>query len=240
MVDPITSSSASSSASSLTNGNSAVGKDEFMKMLIAQLKNQDPMNPMDGTQFAAQLAQFSSLEQLTNLNENVQNSIDANYLLSQSINNTMSTTLIGKEVKLDSNSINYTGQDSVDFEYDLPSNAQSVTVKIYNDAGALIKTIENAPKDMGSTKLNWDFTDNAGRNVQHGDYTIKIEAADSAGNTMSNVSTYLLGVINGVKFGPDGSSIVIDGNEYWLSQIVEITDPNTNAVDNSNSKDDGR
>jgi flagellar basal-body rod modification protein FlgD len=71
-----------------------LGKDAFFKMLIAQMRNQDPLNPMDGTAFAAQLAQFSSLEQLTNLNEalNVQNMNFTNLLNAQTVN------LIGKEI----------------------------------------------------------------------------------------------------------------------------------------------
>ena len=65
MVDPITSSSVNA-ATTTAQGKSSLGKDDFMKLMISQLKNQDPLNPMDGTEFSAQLAQFSSLEQLSN------------------------------------------------------------------------------------------------------------------------------------------------------------------------------
>jgi flagellar basal-body rod modification protein FlgD len=88
-----TTGSTTSNTSDLEKTN-AIGKDDFFKMLIAQLKNQDPLNPADGTAFAAQLAQFSSLEQLTNLNTTLtsQNQNYANLLNVQSVN------LIGKEV----------------------------------------------------------------------------------------------------------------------------------------------
>jgi flagellar basal-body rod modification protein FlgD len=81
-------------SNSVTSQSQALGKDEFFKMLIAQLKNQDPLNPLDGTAFSAQLAQFSSLEQLTNLNAalTAQNQNFTSLLNAQSVN------LIGKEV----------------------------------------------------------------------------------------------------------------------------------------------
>jgi flagellar basal-body rod modification protein FlgD len=95
--DPLSSSSSNSSTS--TSGNSALGKDAFMKLLVSQLKNQDPMSPTDNSQTLAQLAQFSSLEQMQQLNDNVvglallqQN----NALMSQL---TQSSALIGQSVK---------------------------------------------------------------------------------------------------------------------------------------------
>ena len=83
---------ASTSTSSATNG--VLGQDDFLKLLVSQLQNQDPMNPMDGTQFASQLAQFTSVEQLANINTSLQSSISANQLLNQSISNALSTTVI--------------------------------------------------------------------------------------------------------------------------------------------------
>ncbi|MDP3830447.1 MAG: flagellar hook capping FlgD N-terminal domain-containing protein, partial [Ignavibacteriaceae bacterium] len=92
-------------------GKASLGKDDFMKLMLTQLKHQDPLNPMEGSEFAAQLAQFSSLEQLSNLNELTAQSIDANYYLTQSINNTMTATLIGKDVKLSGNVLNVKGDE---------------------------------------------------------------------------------------------------------------------------------
>jgi flagellar basal-body rod modification protein FlgD len=85
----------STSATSSSQSASALGKDEFFKMLLAQLKNQDPLNPQDGAEFSAQLAQFSSLEQLTNLNS----ALEAQGASYSSLMNLQSVSMIGKEVE---------------------------------------------------------------------------------------------------------------------------------------------
>jgi flagellar basal-body rod modification protein FlgD len=93
-VDSVASTSGNKVASSTSSQTNVLGKDEFFKMLIAQLKNQDPLNPQDGSAFASQLAQFSSLEQLTNLNAAL-TSQNLNYT---SMLNAQSVNLIGKEI----------------------------------------------------------------------------------------------------------------------------------------------
>jgi len=225
MVDAINSGNVGSGLSAVTNN--SMGKDDFLKMLISQLKNQDPMNPMDGTQFAAQLAQFSSLEQLSNLNSNVKASIDANYLLSQSINNTMSTTMIGKEVKISQDTFKVDNQKEVKIGYELPASAKNVTVNIYNNENVLIKTIKNLPVDEGETKLSWDLTDNGNRKVQNGSYHYEVVAQDASDSKME-INSYLVGTIDSVRFSESGSSIVVNGNEFMLSDILEILKPSDN------------
>ena len=219
MVNGVTS---SSSTSTVSNSSSVLGKDDFFKMLMAQLKNQDPLNPTDGTQFASQLAQFSSLEQLSNLNASVNNSINANYLLTQSINNTLSSTLIGKEVKLNGSTLQNNGQGSIDFGYNLPSDASKVTVKIYNSNGTLVKTIN----DAGDNKLSWDFTDNDGNNLSQGNYTVKVSAVNDAGAEITP-GLFQFGTIDAVRFTDQGTKLVIGGAEYQLSDILEIINPKT-------------
>jgi flagellar basal-body rod modification protein FlgD len=220
MVDGLSNIGGNYASGSLTNG-TEMGKEDFLKLMLAQLQNQDPLSPMEGTEFASQLAQFTSLEQLMNLNDSMDTSINANYFLSQSINNTLAATLIGKEVKLSGSSFQNNGQDNTTLGYNLSTAASSVTVKIYNENGQLIKTIENAPKNSGDNKLIWDFTDNEGNSVAQGRYTFKVEPKDAESNLMS-YSTYVLGKIDGVKFTEMGTMLVVNGAQYNLSDIMEI------------------
>lgn len=211
-------------------GKASLGKDDFMKLMLAQLKNQDPLSPMEGSEFAAQLAQFSSLEQLSNLNTLTAQSIDANYYLTQSINNTMTATLIGKDVKLNGNSMNVKGDDGMTIGYKLPSSASSVTVKVYNESGVLVKTFESDGLSSGDHKLFWDFYDNSGNKVPDGKYSFSVEATSVSGNNLVT-EQFIWGRINGVKFSESGTKLLVGNNEYMLSDILEIINPTTHTGD---------
>jgi len=221
-------SSTTDTTTSTSSSSSTMGKDDFLKMMIAELKNQDPMNPMDGTQYASQLAQFSSLEQLTNLNDTMTASAATNTTLTQSINNMMVSNLIGKETKLSGGDIVLNGQSSIDLGYNLPSQASSVEVNIYDSNGAIVKTIDSSKLSSGDSKLSWDLTDNNGSKLSNGNYTFKVTAADASGSSIT-ASLYKYGTIDGVKFNSSGTVVLIDGAEYGISEIAEITNSSTSG-----------
>lgn len=225
MVDPV--SNTSSSSSQVSSNNSTLDKDDFLKLMIAQLKNQDPLNPLDGTDYASQLAEFSSLEQLTNLNTYMQQSIDTNYLLTQSINNTLMANLIGKEVKIDGESLEVVGQDSIDLGYYLPTQAKSVTINILDENGTVVKTIDGS-LEAGSNKVSWDLYDNNGTKVTNGSYTFEIEVYNMSGEEIT-VSSYKIGSIDGVRYTDNGTMLLIDGAEYSISDIIEVLNSSDNG-----------
>ena len=202
-------------------GGDEMDKDAFLELMIAQLQNQNPLDPMDGTEYAAQLAQFTSLEQLTQLNDSMNKSIDANYYLTQSINNTLTATLIGNDVKLASPVLQNHGQENVDLGYNLKSDASKVKVEIYNPDGALVRTITNENISSGDHKLSWDFVDDNGIKLPNGDYTFKVTATDAKGGNMV-VDTYGIGTIDGVKFSENGTTLIVGGVEYNLADVIEI------------------
>jgi flagellar basal-body rod modification protein FlgD len=214
---PLTSTTSSSS----TSGSSILGKDDFLKLLIVQLKNQDPLNPMEGTEFATQLAQFSSVEQLTNINDTLTQSVSTNQLMTQSIGNSLATTMIGKSVKASGSSFGYTGGDDVSLGYTLAGGASTVTTKIYDKAGSLVRTITANDVSTGDGSVTWDGLDQNGSQAATGTYTFKVSAFDADGNAVST-STYVTGTITAVRFTSSGTVFVVDGVEVPLSQIVEI------------------
>ena len=220
-----TSTSPASSSSGLQSAglSSSANLDEnsFLNMLITELQNQDPTDPLQSTDLAAQLAQFSQVSELQTMNENIENSTNANLVLTQSINNTMAATLIGKEVRVNSSTICYDGSTQPSIGATLSGNAADVQVQIKDSAGDVVRTIDAGPELSGDNVITWDGKDNSGNQLQAGNYTFSITATDSAGNAVSTAS-YALGIVQGVKYGSAGTVLIVNGTEIDLSDVQEI------------------
>ncbi len=200
---------------------STLGKQDFLNLLVMQMRHQDPLDPMKGTEFAAQLAQFSSLEQLTNLNDATVQGINANVVLTQSINNALSTTFIGKNVRAATDTFRYNGEGDVKIGYNLGSAAEKTVVKIYDENDNLVKVIDG-DTSIGENTLKWDGTNEKGEIVATGKYHFNVEAKDGNGKII-DASKYIYGTVKGVRFKSDGTVFIIDGIEVALSSILEIT-----------------
>jgi flagellar basal-body rod modification protein FlgD len=212
-----------------TSTSSAIlGKDDFLKMLVVQMRNQDPLDPMKGTEFASQLAQFSSVEQLSNINQNLQQSLDSNAILTKSISNALAATFIGKEVRAQTDNYKYGGTGSTKLGYNLPSNADTVTIKILNSQGNVIRTVNGAESGIGEHNFQWDGKDDSGTQMTAGTYSFTIDAKDSAGAAI-NVDRFVYGTVQGVRYKADGTVFVIDGAEVPLSSIMEIMGASANG-----------
>ena len=220
MIDGVNSTS-NNGVEYTTKSNSDLDKDAFLKLMLAQLQNQDPLEPLDGTDYSAQLAQFSSLEQMQNINDTLNMSLDANYLLTQSINNTMTAGMIGQEVKIAGDTIKNEGQDEAVIGYDLLADAQEIKINIYDSNNVLVKTYEDLDTDAGQYKLSWDFTDDNGNDVSVGDYRVEIEAK-TLGLKEMEVPQYLVGKIGAVRFSADNTTIVVNDIEYDISEVFEV------------------
>lgn len=229
MATSITNALLSTSSAAKGSPSSAIlGKDDFLTLLITQLKYQDPMNPLDGTEFAAQLAQFSTVEQLANMNDTLEASVTTNQLMAQSIGNTLATTLIGKDVKASGNSVQWTGDSAVRFGYTLSSAADSVTVKVYDEAGTLVRTMTDTSVEGGDNTMTWDGKDDSGATMAAGKYTIAVEAENASGAAVTS-STFLFGTVEGVRFTASGTVFVVDGMEIPLANILEILQGKTDG-----------
>ena len=189
-----------------------LGKDDFLKMLIAQLKNQDPLNPLDGSNFAAQLAQFSSLEQLQNMNTQL-GSLGSSL---SSLTNGQLVNLIGNEVSAKGNTINVEGSSNTLY-YNLPSDVKSGTIKIYDSEGTLVKTLSLGSQNAGVNSMTWDCS-----NITAGTYTFAVSASDSKGNDVS-ASAITTGTVTGVTFKSGSPYVTVNGQNIAFSDIISIS-----------------
>jgi flagellar basal-body rod modification protein FlgD len=198
--------------STKTSKTQSMGREDFLKMLVAQLKNQDPLNPMSGTDFATQLAQFSSLEQLMNLSKGIENM--ALYQSSQS--NLQAVNLIGKEVTAGKGNAFTAAGSPVNLYYDLSADATEVQVNIFDEEGALVDTARTYDQTEGVNSLTW-----LNGLEKSGNFTFKVYAFDTTGATL-DVDTLVSGKVTSVSFKDNSIYVNVDGQELPFSEVRAV------------------
>jgi flagellar basal-body rod modification protein FlgD len=188
-----------------------------MRLLIAQLQNQDPLSPMDNQEFAVQLATFNSLEQLVGLNEKLETLASQQGLASQF----NSAALIGKQVIGKGSEVNLGGGD-VSLHYELAGNAAKVTVKVLNNSGAIVRQIEPGSQTAGAQSVTWDGKNSLGERLPLGPYSFEVIATDSAGNALP-VSKQIRGLVTGVNLEGPEPILEIGQLRILLSAVTAIT-----------------
>lgn len=180
-----------------------VTRDDFLKLLIAQLQNQDPLSPLDNQEFAVQLATFNSLEQLLGVNEKLEG-LQNKQLLTSQLN---SAALIGKEVTTSGNQVSLTDGSDGTLRYQLGAPAARVVVNIQNSRAELVRQLELGSQQAGEQSVRWDGKDASGKRLSSGAYTFEVNAFDAAGKKVT-VSSRVQGLVTGVSF--DGAEPVLE------------------------------
>jgi flagellar basal-body rod modification protein FlgD len=195
-----------------TSSNQVLTQDDFLQMLIAQLQNQDPLNPLSGTDFAAQLAQFSSLDQLTNINTQLTSLAST----LSSTNSSQVVSLIGDEVVANGSAVTVSGT-STTLAYNLSQNATQGTIQIYNSNGNLVNTLTFGQEQSGNNTMNWDTS-----SVNPGTYTFKVSAVDGSGNAVT-ATTMTTGIVTGVSYQNGVPYLSVNGQNIALTDVQYIT-----------------
>jgi len=201
--------------------NAELGKQDFLNLLVTQLKYQDPLEPMEDTEFVSQLAQFSSLEQLSNISTSLDTSSQLDYVLSQTIANTMATTLIGREVVAAGDQIVHSYGESNSLDFDLSGDASNVNIQILNADGTVVRTLDFEDMEEGLNSVNWDGKDNSGVSVAAGDYTFKVTAANESGEAIT-VETRRIGIVDSIRYEDGQGYLIVNGQKIALSDIIEV------------------
>lgn len=192
-------------------------KNMFLNLLVKQLQYQDPLNPMENTEFTAQLAQFSQLESMADMSSNIE-------LMTQfqnSMNSMQAASFIGKSVNASGNTINYTtGESTLDFN--LEGSAATVTVTIYNSGGTAVRTMDMNNVQQGNVSWAWDGRNNNGEQLGAGTYYFGIKATDANGAAVK-ANTYANGTVTGVRFVGGTIYLQVGDKEITLADITKIT-----------------
>jgi len=193
-----------------TGSTNELGKDAFLKLMLAQMQNQDPLSPMENGDFISQLAQFQSVSGINELSTTFSEfatSMQSNQALQAS-------ALIGRQVLVDSGTAALGDTGSVDGAAVLPASTTSMNVYIYDATGQLVRTINMGEQSAGEIEFSWDGLDDSGNRLPAGQYDITAEAASDGENyelataIYSTVDSVVLGGSNGITLNVNGQGEV--------------------------------
>lgn len=187
-----------------TQSTSELGQDDFLRIMLAQLENQDPSSPLDGNEFLSQITQFSVADGISDLNDSfsdLANSLTSNQALQAS-------ALVGRSVLVPGDSSQLTEGGSIQGVAELPQSASSVSVDILNQGGQLINTINLGPQVAGNIDFSFDGTDSNGQTVPPGNY--QFFARGSFGGSEQALNTLVSARVDSVTLQNGGGNLEIN------------------------------
>ncbi len=213
----------STTSNSTTGASSTMGKDAFLKLLVTQLSHQDPLNPMDDKDMTAQLAQFSSLEQLTNINTGIE-TLNTTMTQNQLTN---AVSYIGKSVKASGYSLSKEDGTVSNVYYSLGETVSDASINIYDADGTLVRSVGIGTKSSGEYEYGWDGLDSSGEEVADGLYSVAITAYNSSGKQVM-VQTQVSGIVSGVTTSNGSAYLNLkDGRTVALTNVSQIVNPSS-------------
>lgn len=186
-------------------------KDDFLLLLVAQMENQAPLDPMEGADFVAQLATFSSVEQLTSINQG----LETLALAQAGVLNGQAVGLVGKQVVFPGNSFTVGESGNAHIRYELTDPAQSIEIVAKDENGRLVEITPDLPRGSGEHDIRWQ-TD-----LPPGTYTFEINATHQSGAAI-NTTTFGSGRVSGVRFENGVPELIVGSGRVQSASIVEV------------------
>ena len=209
-VDSLLSSTSGSSASSTTGkSSSGLGMDAFLQLLVTQLQYQDPLSPMDDKEFVAELAQFSSLEQLTEINSG----IEGLTTLTQEQQMIGAVNFIGKTIDATGTAVSVEDGAATSVTFTLPEDANTCLINILDSSKNIVRTVDIGAKTAGEVEFQWDGKDYDGNAVEDGQYQVAVTATNADGDAMK-VSSTMRGKVVGIQQVNGSYYLDIGGGRY--------------------------
>ncbi|MRR53151.1 MAG: flagellar hook assembly protein FlgD [Deltaproteobacteria bacterium] len=216
MIESVTTTSTSAAAAAMKQS-MGMNKDDFLKLFITQLQNQDPLNPMDGTEQISQLAQLTQVEQSYNTNSNLLNIVNA--LGASSALSAIS--FVGSEVTAAGSQLSLTEGEMANVTFSVPKSAEQVSVNILNAKGEVVHTLNGGVTAAGESALAWDGKDANGMQLPSGIYSVAVTGVDAAGNTFAG-SPFVRGTVEGINFSGSSPLMNIAGLEIPFSDLLRV------------------
>jgi flagellar basal-body rod modification protein FlgD len=207
---------AGASTNTTDTAKGTLGKDDFLKLLLAQLTHQDPLNPADAAEFSSQLAQFSSLEQLNNINDNLTSLQESQ----DSSNTFQALDIIGKEIEADGDTLSLGDTGASAGSFTIARDADCAVV-ISDTSGKIIKTIDMGSLAAGDHTFKWDGTNQKANKSDNGLYNFKIIAQDSSGSSVT-ATTKISGLVDRVNLDGDEPVLYVGSLSIPLSEVSDI------------------
>ncbi|MFQ5481778.1 MAG: flagellar hook assembly protein FlgD [Nitrospinaceae bacterium] len=217
MITGLTPIPATGASQTPASAQQSLGKDDFLQLLVAQLSAQDPLNPLDSQDFSAQLAQFSSLEQITNVN----NTLKEIKVSQEAMTSTSLINLIGKEVDVAGDTFDHLNGKTPRLSYTLPEPADSVLVDIFDATGGLVTTL-NGNGEPGTNLVTWNGLNGQGGAAPEGAYTFAVRAVDVSGQEIE-AATFTTGVVTDVLFEEGAVYAVVQGQKIEAGHISRVS-----------------
>ncbi|MGH8294106.1 MAG: FlgD immunoglobulin-like domain containing protein [Steroidobacteraceae bacterium] len=213
---------AAAASSSGSSGSSAampqISQSDFLSLIIAQLKDQDPTQPADPNQFVNELASLSEVSGINGMDSsmgNLSSTMQSSQLLS-------GTSLIGRHVLAPGTTAALAAGGAVSGAVQVPPGATDVTIQVTDPSGALVRTLQVRPQSSGLTDFTWDGTNNSGAAAPPGTYSIS--AAAVRGGTETSLSPYLQSTVNSVTIDPTSQTLSLNttSGPLSLSDVVQV------------------
>jgi len=229
-VDSLLSATSGSSASSTTGkSSSGLGMDAFLQLLVTQLQYQDPLSPMDDKEFVAELAQFSSLEQLTEINSG----IEGLSTLSQEQQMIGAVNFIGKTIEANGTAVSVEDGKATPVTFTLPEDAATCLVNVLDSTGQIVRTVDLGATSAGQVEFKWDGKDYDGKTVDDGQYQVAVTATNADGEVMK-VSSTMTGTVEGLQQVKGSYYLDIGGGRYVaFTDITNVVNETTTTEENS-------
>jgi flagellar basal-body rod modification protein FlgD len=200
--------------------NSEMGQQEFLQLLVAQMRNQDPINPLDSKEFAAQLAQFNSVEQLISVNNGLSTLQGSQEMMSASLTNSMAASMTGKHVKALSSEVYLAPGGQSNIQYKLNNSASEVEIVIRNESGSEVRREKLSGVAGGENQWSWDGRNDAGDRMADGNYYVEIQASNEGSKV--DALTYVEGTVGKVRYTGSGVFLHVNGVNVSIGDVEEV------------------